>query len=201
MKGRKYGLGVPKFRTPTTIRLEGELKQLEELRSQSTILRFQAVGDPADQYEFEFHGKCLVPGRDGGSPVLGDFQKFSLKLGSNFPRTAPQAHWQTPIVHPNISGGNVCMGNFASNWTPNFHLTDLVEVLWDMARLAVFNVHSAYDRDQRWAKLDEKYHFPVDRRPLRDLVLPNNVGSSIVRPEGEEDDILIIGDDEGICDR
>ncbi len=196
MKGsRKYGLGVPKFRTPTTIRLEREWNELEELRSQSTILRFQASGDPPDQYEF--HGKCLVPTKDHGV-TLGDFQKFSLKLGSNFPRTAPAAHWQTPIVHPNISGGNVCMGNFASNWTPNFHLTDLVEVLWDMVRLAVFNVHSAYG-DQGWERLDEKFHFPVDRRPLRDKALPNNVGSSIVRPEGEEDDILIIGDDAGIC--
>lgn len=194
MKGRKYSLGVPKFRTPTTIRLEVELKDLMLLRSQSNILSFQASGDPPDRYVIEFHGKSLVPGPDG--PQIGDFQKFEFRLGAGFPRTAPAVHWLTPIVHPNISGGNVCTGNFASNWTPNFHLTDLVEVLWDMARLAVFNPYSAY-RD--WGKIDEKFHLPVDRRPLRDKVLPNNVGSSVVRPEGEEDDILIIGDDEGIC--
>lgn len=192
---RRHHLGVPAFRTPRTIRLEKEARELSELRAQSTILSFQAHGDPPERYEMEFHGGCLVP--VGTKAQLGDFQKFEIVLGVEFPRRPPEVHWQTPILHPNISGGSVCMGNFAANWTPNFHLADVVEVLWDMVRLAVFNVHSAYGSGVKksWVELDEEFHFPVDRRPLRDKVLPNNAGSSVVRPDGDEDDILIIDDD------
>ena len=191
----RYGMGVPRFRTPTTVRLERELKELQELRAQSTILEFEADGDQPTHYRMKFHGKCLVPATDGAK--IGDLQEFSIRLGGEFPRRAPEIRWETPIAHPNISGTSVCTGNFAANWTPSFHLTDLVEVLWDMVRMAVFNVHGGYKVDRSWERLDQEYHFPVDRRPLRDKVLPNNAGSSIVRPDGGEDDILIIDDDKG----
>lgn len=197
---RKMQLGVPAFKTPLTMRLLREFNELQILSSQSTIFEFKTAGDPPDLYECSFHGKCLVPAGEN-SAKIGHLQKFRISLGSDFPRRAPSVEWQTPIVHPNIDGGRVCMGNFASNWTPNFKLADLCEVLWDMVRFAIFNPHSAYSpgTDMTWEELDKKYHFPLDRRPLRDKLLPNDVGSSIVRPEGEPADIVIMDDDAGGC--
>jgi ubiquitin-protein ligase len=199
---RRYNLGVPKFRTPLTMRLEREQKELQAVKQDSTILEIHAAGDPPDVYHFIFHGKSLVPADNEDGVAIGDLQECEIKLGAGFPRTRPEVHWLSPIVHPNISGGGVCMGNFAANWNPNFTLSMLVEVLWDMARMAIFNPHSAYGREARmtWEQMDRKFHFPVDRRPLRDKILPNDAPSSIIRDQVDSPaDVTIINDDEGGC--
>ncbi len=194
-----YGLGVPKFKTPWTIRMAREEAELKELESQSTIFKVvSAQGDPPTHFRFGFRGKTLVPAQ-GGGVQLGDYQEVDVRTGPEFPRMAPGVYWKTPIVHPNINGGSVCFGNFATAWTPNYRLADLAEVLWDYARLAILNPSHAYGgKSGSWDELRRTFDFPVDRRPLRDKVLPNDAGSSIVRPEGGEDDILII-DDDGSC--
>jgi ubiquitin-protein ligase len=196
---RRYGMGVPKFKTPWTIRMAREEAGLRELESQSTIFKLvSAEGDPATKFRFGFHGKTLVPADSGNGVQLGDYQEVDVRTGPDFPRQAPGVQWKTPIVHPNISGGSVCFGNFAAAWTPNYTLADLAEILWDYARLAILNPSHAYNRSLPWDELRRKLDFPVDRRPLRDKVLPNNAGSSVIRPEGGEDDILVI-DDDGSC--
>src|SRR6266478_2045798 len=117
---RRHILGAPKFRTPLTMRLERELKALQALKAESTILDFKAQGDPPDRYHFAFHGKSLVPADNEDGVAVGYLQECEVRLGANFPRTRPEVRWLTPIIHPNISGdGGVCMGNFASNWNPN----------------------------------------------------------------------------------
>jgi ubiquitin-protein ligase len=195
MRRYHYQLGA-KFKTPWTIRLDRELKDLQALENDSTILEMKAEGDPPDHYVFTFHGKSLVPGRDENGVSIGDEQKVEIRLGTNYPRRAPEIHWLTPIVHPNISGHNVCLGKFGQNWNPNIRLADVVEILWDMARLSIFNPHSAY-RD--WGGLDKRYEFPVDKRPLRDKRFPDNVGSSELRPSGGANDVVILDDDESAC--
>lgn len=196
-----YSLGA-KFRTPWTMRLDRELTDLKQLQADSTILDFKVSGDPPDKYLFRFNGKSLVPGgRDG--VTIGDHQEVEIELGSDYPRKRPNVRWLTPIAHPNInSGGAVCFGNFASNWSPSVRLADLTEILWDYARLAILNPHSGYGGSggsKTWAELDQKYKFPVDKRLLRDKILPNDVGSSILRPEGGPDDIVILNDSESDC--
>ncbi len=200
MRYRNHFLGA-KFKTPWTMRLDRELVDIKKLQEESTILEFKVDGDPPDKYLFRFNGKSLVPSRDGGGVKLGDHQEVEISLGANYPRQRPTVRWVTPIIHPNISGGSVCLGNFASNWSPSIRLADVIEILWDISRMAIFNVHSAYGGpSMTWKQLDEKYHFPVDKRPLRDKVLPNDVGSSGLRPSGAPDDIVILRDDqEGGC--
>jgi ubiquitin-protein ligase len=196
--GHRYGLGA-KFRTPLTIRLEKELAALEKLRDESTILEFRHQGDPPEKYQFRLNGKSLVPG--GTGVRLGDVQEFEISLGTDFPRRRPEVRWITPIIHPNISGSNVCLGNFASNWSPAIKLADLVEILWDMSRMAIYNPGHAYGgpSNSTWVELDRKYGFPVDKRPLRDRVLPNDAGSSELRPSGAPDDVVILRDDDEDC--
>lgn len=199
---RRHQLGAPKFRTPRTLRLEQEYAQIKIFRTESTILDVHATEDPPDRYRFAFHGKSLVPSDNEDGVTIGELQEFEMRIGLDFPRRAPEIRWLTKIVHPNISNGSVCMGNFASNWSPNLRLVELLEVLWDMSRMAIWNPHSAYGKDvsMTWQEMDKKFHFPVDRRPLRDKLFPNDVGSSIVRPEGDEADIVILDDDENTCE-
>jgi len=176
---------------------------MEKLRGESTILDFDAEGDPPDLYRMFFHGNGLVPDRDGGGAKIGKTHEALVSLGAQYPLQRPDVKWITPIVHPNIFGGTVCLGTFSLGWTPAVTLDEFAEVLWDMCRLAILNPHSAGpgggEAGGQWDVLDRKYGFPVDKRPLRDKMLRSDEGSSIVRPEGAADDIVIIGDAPGIC--
>lgn len=196
---QRNSLGA-KFKTPMTMRLEREFHDLEALLADSTILEMKAEGDPPDHYVFTFNGKSLVPARDEDGIKIGDQQEVEIRLGTAYPRRMPEVRWLTQIVHPNISSHNVCLGNFAANWSPNIRLADLVEVLWDMSRLAILNPHHSYDRrSSTWDELDRKYGFPVDKRPLRNRRFPNDVGSSELRPEGKANDVVLLDDSESAC--
>lgn len=191
------------FRTPRTVRLERDFAEMKALKDESTILDFQADGDPPDDYRILFHGKTLVPA-PGGGVQIGMNQEARITIGIDYPRAAPGIKWMSPIVHPNIWGaGTVCLGAFWNSWTPCFHLTELVEILWDMARLAILNPHSAgtsgRDEPVVWADLAREFGFPVDRRPLRDRRLGHDQGSSVLRPQGAAQDVLWLDDEDAGC--
>lgn len=183
-------------RTPRTLRLEQDYRDMQAVRAQSTILEFTTEEDPPDRYHIVFRGKTLGPG-----PEIVHEQRVDIRLGTDYPRSRPDVRWMTPILHPNISGGQVCMGNFGTYWTQNTALGVVVEVLWDMARLKILNPYHAYDRDERrWEELDKQFKFPVDPRPLRDKVLSRDEPSSVLNPEvSDPGDIVILDDDAGTC--
>lgn len=188
-----------KFFSPRNMYLEKTLKEMQDLKKDSTIFDFTVEGDPPDKYHIVFHGKSLAP--KGDKIGIVDRQAVDVQLGVEFPRIRPNIHWMTPILHPNISGGSVCLGNFAG-WVGSFKLVDIIEVLWDYSRLAIMNPSHGYSRDLNWDTLRRKYEFPVDKRPLRDKILGPDDGSSVVRAEpSDRDDILFIEDDKGICEQ
>lgn len=190
----RYGMGAFKFRTQRSIRLDHDYADMQAFKKDSTILDFEAIGDPPEKYIITFNGSSLVPSKGEEGAKLGGAQQIELTMGADYPRHQPQIRWLTPIAHPNISHGGVCLGNYANSWTPYFKLVDLIEILWDYSRLAVLNPHGGYRQEgvAIWDKWRRKFEFPVDRRPLRDKVFGNNEGSSIVRPEGQEFDIEIL---------
>lgn len=192
------------------MRLERDLADMNALKNESTILDFQATGhNPAapEEYLVTFHGKTLVTGSKGNAKVSDRPQQARISLAGEYPRREPGLAWITPIFHPNIWGTpghmTVCLGNFHSQWTPYLRLVDMVEILWDMARLAILNPHSAGtvggDDSMNWQQLRQKFDFPVDRRPLRDKILGPDDGSSIIRPDSPSDEIILLDDDEGAC--
>ena len=129
---------------------------------------------------------------------------MEINVNLESPRQPPTMHWLTPIAHPNIWGhGTVCLPKYGMDWSPSVHLTDVAEVLWDMARFAISNPKSAgtggTNETVLWEKVRQEFGYPTDPRPLRDLVLDNDEGSSMVRPTGDEDDIMIIDDDSEGC--
>ena len=194
-------MGAFYFKTPRTIRMAEDFRDLTAFKKDSTILDFEVKGEPPSEYIITYNGNSLIPLKAGGAKVGGP-QKVKLTLGPQYPVERPHIEWLTPIAHPNISGHSVCLGNYNSAWTPHFRLVDLVEILWDYARMAILNAEGGYNRGSRdWDDMRRHFKFPVDPRPLRDKVFGNNEGSSILRPTGAEDEITFVDDDEGACER
>lgn len=167
---------------PRERRLQRDLGEMLKLRAESTILDFTMKGDPPESYVLTFAGRGLHP--DGGFTEL---HQVAIQMGAEYPREKPAITWQTLILHPNISGSNVCMGSFTMS--PYVKLTELVEILWDMARMAVYNIHSAYQKEVPWIELMKSVGgFPVDPRILRD-----RVGRPPAPPGSDEPEIFIMG--------
>lgn len=198
------------FRTPRTMRLERDLDELKKLKAESTIFDYETVGDKSapEKYTFIYKGKTLVPG-PGGPVVSSEPQEVSISLHGDYPRRQPELSWKTPILHPNIWGSErhktICLGNFHNQWTPYVKLADMAEILWDMGRLAILNPRSAgtggANAEPEWAGLREHFGFPVDKRPLRNKILGQDEGSSLIRPGGAADEVILLDDDEGACGR
>jgi ubiquitin-protein ligase len=193
------------------MRLERDLQDMNNLRNESTILDFEASGGtPAgpEQYQISFSGKTLVAGARGAK-ISERPQTATISLSGDYPRRQPGIAWGGPILHPNIFGSpghmTVCLGNFHNQWTPYVRLVDMVEILWDMARLAILNPYSAGpgggDAVTDWARLRLEFDFPVDRRPLRDKILGPNDGSSIIRQDSPEGEVILLDDDDGVCQK
>lgn len=175
------------FDDPRTRRLKRDFEEMKKLQEESSILEFSTKGDPPEQYELTFHGKGLA----GHSPIkYGKVHKISINLGIEYPRHIPSVHWQTAIVHPNINGGNPCFGNFAMN--PRVPLVEVINILWDMTRLATLNPYGGFGQGIDWHALAKKIEggFPLDPRILRDKVPPPQEPPK-AEPGGEE--FLIMG--------
>jgi ubiquitin-protein ligase len=158
--------------SPRVRRLRNDLRTLEAVRAQSTILDFQAIGDPPDRYIVRFFGRGLgrVAGRDGLAER--NEHEVSVTLGAGYPRSMPELMWRSPVFHPNISSsGWVCLGGYGTHWAPSVGLDELMEMLWDMIRYRNFDIESPYNREAAiWARDQSRDSFPLDPRPLRNHV-------------------------------
>jgi hypothetical protein len=156
--------------SPRMRRLRTDLKALEALRADSTILEFEARGNPPSEYLVRFLGKGFARGLDQVRVVIQEVHEVNIRLGASYPRVVPELQWKTPIFHPNISGsGSVCLGGYGTHWVPSLNLDELCEMLWDMIRYANYDVTSPYNREAAdWARRQQKYRLPIDPRPIRD---------------------------------
>jgi ubiquitin-protein ligase len=156
--------------SPRLRRLRSDLKVLEALQADSTILHFEAKGTPPETYLVRFRGNGLAPPDGRGDPRLQTSHAVSIRLGASYPCERPELEWLTPIFHPNISSaGLVCLGGIGKHWVPSLNLDELCEMLWDMVRYKNFDVGSPYNWDAaRWAKVQHASRFPLDPRPIRD---------------------------------
>ncbi len=155
--------------SPRSRRLRNDLAALARLRTESSVFRFTAQGDPPTQYVVSFQGRSLW--RDRGKVKTLDTHRVDIKLGSSYPRTVPELRWITPIYHPNISEiGMVCLGGYGTHWVPSVQLDELCIMLWDMARYHNYDIRSPYNRDAAlWVANQTAILFPTDTRPLRDI--------------------------------
>jgi hypothetical protein len=199
------------FDTPRMRRLKADGDALKLLKENSTIVDFQAFGDPPERYMITFKGKGLHRKSEADPVEVAEVHRVEIRLGIDYPRSRPDLQWLTAIYHPNISAvGAVCLGGYSTNWVPSLGLSELCEMLWDMVRYANYDPKSAYNYAAgRWCETQTQFDFPLDARNLRDR-MTKTVGDNIIRfdaPKGgppreappivkpPEEDILIINDD------
>lgn len=157
--------------SPRERRLLADFHALVKLRNESSIFDFRHFGTIPEQYDLYFRGFGMWQLSDG-QVVPRDNHHVRIELGSAYPRMIPTLSWRTPIFHPNISqGGVVCLGGYSTFWVPSLKLDELCIMLWDMIRYKNFDVNSPYHRDAAlWARDQDTFEFPLDRRELRNLV-------------------------------
>ena len=172
------------FDTPRGRRLAADAEAMKALREQSSILDFQAHGDPAERYLVTFRGRGLVRRSEVDPVETAEVHRVEIRLGIDYPRSRPDLQWLTSIYHPNISaGGAVCLGGYSTNWAPSLGLAELVEMLWDMVRMANYDPKSAYNYAAgRWCETQTLFDMPVDKRSLRDRV-GRTVGANVIKIE------------------
>ena len=158
-------------KSPRDRRLEADYQAVRKLRSESTILEFEATGTPPTRYRMIFSGLGYYRNKSGEIAVT-DRHEVVIELGAAYPRLVPNLAWQTPIFHPNISNnGVVCLGGYGTHWVPSLTLDEMCVMLWDMIRYKNYDTESPYNRDAAlWAKSMGKHNFPVDQRSIRDRV-------------------------------
>ena len=182
--------------SPRIRRLRTDLRVLEQLRTESSILEYVAHGDPPDTYTIRFLGNGLVRSADGRRIEIRDLHEVTIRLGASYPRVMPEMSWQSPIFHPNISGnGVICLGGYGTYWVPSLNLDELCEMLWDMVRYKNYDANSPYNRDAaRWVETQREYRLPVDERPIRDKLA--GVTNSDHAIEVTEAEVVFIDDDD-----
>ena len=158
--------------SPRIRRLRNDRKALEQLRAESSILDFDAVGEPAEKYLVRFYGKGLWRPEAPAHVAVRELHEVRIKLGASYPRMMPELTWMSPIFHPNISAsGVVCLGGYSTHWVPSLSLDELCGMLWDMIRYRNYDVESPYNREAAlWAKTQTRCKFPLDDRPIRDRI-------------------------------
>ena len=177
-------LGASFFESPRTRRLERDLQEMKQLRKESTILDFRPFGDPPDRYAITFKGPRLVI--SGRTAIIDPGPgKVEIRLGTQYPVQLPDMRWVTPISHPNIFSGKPCLGSYVMS--PRKKLTDLVELLWDFQRMALFGPEA---ETSAWVAIRQKIGFPIDPRILRDLSAPP---PTCPMPEGDEPELIMEG--------
>jgi len=202
------------FDTPRTRRLRADAEALKNLKENSTVVDFQAFGDPPERYLVTFKGKGLIRKSESEPVEMAEVHRVEIRLGIDYPRSRPDLQWLTSIYHPNISAvGAVCLGGYSTNWVPSLGLAELCEMMWDMVRYANYDPKSAYNYAAgRWSETQTQFDFPIDPRPIRDR-LAKVVGDNIIKfsepgkgstePPKEappivkppEEDVLIIDDE------
>ncbi len=193
--------------SPRLRRLRADLRAMEQLRSDSTILDFDIPGPmhggPPETYLIRFHGEGLWRA-DGDTDVLiRERHEVSIQLGASYPRSMPELQWRTPIFHPNISGsGIVCLGGYGTHWVPSLNLDELCAMLWDMIRYENFDIESPYNREAAiWAKTHAGFSLPLDSRPIRDRVAgqaPTERKPPITTAPHSESEVMFLDNVHGI---
>jgi hypothetical protein len=171
--------------SPRIRRLRSDLRAIEQLEADSTILQFTPNqprgGGPPDAYAIRYNGRGFWRAEGSREVVLRDRHEMTIQLGASYPRMMPELAWRSQIFHPNISAsGVVCLGGYGTHWVPSVSLDELCHMLWDMIRYENFDVESPYNREAAaWAKTQTRFRFPIDPRPLRDRVAAGMTPSSL----------------------
>jgi ubiquitin-protein ligase len=154
---------APKL-TMRTRRLLADAKQMTDAFANSPHIKVRPIaGDPPEAYHVEYMIRGLQRGK-GNKPLPREQHLVEIRLTSDYPRLSPQCKMLTPVFHPNIDPGTICVGD---HWTAGERLVDLTIRIGEMIAYQAYNIQSPLDAEAAmWADLNAA-SLPVDSRPLR----------------------------------
>lgn len=122
----------------------------------------EKIGDPPEQYRFEFNIQGLEVSSDGQIQERSH-HVVEVNLSLGYPRRMPQCKMLTPIFHPNFDQTTVCIGDF---WSASEGLDDLILRIGRMIAFQEYNTKSPLNgHAARWAE-EHPDLLPVDAREL-----------------------------------
>jgi ubiquitin-protein ligase len=152
---------------PRITRLQNDYEGLRQLAARSPFIHILGTqGAPPTKYTLQFTCRGVERLDSNGQPVYREDHRVQIELVPDYPLVKPKLQWLTPIYHPNIHNGAVCIG---SGWSVSRYLNDLVIYLMQMVRYDgqgltftrdAFNP-SAYD----WA-MQNRHLLLVDKRDM-----------------------------------
>jgi hypothetical protein len=176
---KKYGWELAEMDQETRRnRLLADRAALENLQTGSTILQFEASGEPPDRYVINFRGKGLAKDSDQQAQVrVAETHQIEIRLPYSYPESPPDIRWVTPILHPNVSfSGFVNISDLGLPWSKQMSLDVICERLWDVARGMFFNSEQAVNYGAKnYFERECAHELPLDRRPLRDRLTTTGV--------------------------
>ena len=187
-----------------TERIRADLAALEAVRAHSSLFSYQVRSEPTERISLTFHGAGLARAADpSAKPELVREHQVEIRFPASYPAMPPEIRWLSPILHPNISfSGFVNLGDVGLLWDAGMGLDIVCERLWDMARLAAFNLDKAVSHSaKQWLVAPHALPVPVDIRPLRDRAAGAN--RNVVKylrkgqpaPAPNDGEVLFIDDD------
>lgn len=113
-------------------------------------------GQPPTEYEVTYLLKGLT--REGDRPRVSGKHVCVIRLGVDYPRSAPFVEAVTPLFHPNVAG-HYCVGDV---WTPAESIADVIGRIGEMIQWRAFNVNSALNADAALYATAHPELFPLD---------------------------------------
>lgn len=155
-----------------TRRLVADLYQMHDSFDRGRLIRLmQASGQPAEVYKIEFNIRGIESLKNK-QPIYRQQHVAEIRLGSDYPRLAPQCRMITPIFHPNIDTSAICVGD---HWVAGERLTDLVVRIAQMIAYQAYNVKSPLNAEAAmWADLNPDA-LPIDSRDLYPAMLEHSM--------------------------
>jgi ubiquitin-protein ligase len=79
-----------------------------------------------------------------GKPIECNHHRVIIQLGRDYPLMKPKCEIITPVFHPNMEGGIICIG---SQWSAGAEgLVDLIVRVGDMLQYKVYNLRSVMNQ-------------------------------------------------------
>ncbi len=136
--------------TPRIRRLNADFTRIRSLFKDHPFIKLiDAEGAPPEKYTFEFTLKGLAPGEKDGFTV-SDRHAAEVFLPRDYPRRPPFCRMITPVFHPNIDPGKICIGD---HWSAGESLAHLIARIGEMICYQSYNIKSPLNgKAAAWAE-------------------------------------------------
>ncbi len=166
-------------KSPRMRRLQADLKLMNDLASQSDLIKFKAMsprkGIPPERYIVTYVCKGIISVDRKGQPNYGRKHQVEIYLHNQYPQRWPGMKWLTPVWHPNINhiNGSVCID--AAWWTASRSLDRLVLMIGEMIQYKNYHddpTKPPFPWDPEAARWSREFRaknpkaFPVDNQEL-----------------------------------